>query len=363
MKHKGNHILNIVKVVTIIMKTEKNIYHKIYKLENLIYAYNRAKRSKRYKFQVREFETDRELNILYIAHILENELYSPGEYHIFKVYEPKERLIMALPFLDRIVQHAIVNVIESIFNKRFITHSYACIQNKGVHEASNILSTWLYNTCVKQSKKMYAIKGDIKHYFQNVDHEILKYEIKRYISDKKILNILDVIIEHNGVYPDGVGIPVGNLTSQLFANIYLNILDQYVKHELHVKYYIRYMDDFIILDNDLSKLKFILDSIKSFCGKNLKLQLNAKSTILSAKNGIDFIGYRHWAEKKIVRKKAKRGVVKLLKNFERGETPIEEFKMSFTSRMASIRHADSYNLRKKYYKRANELISAYRKYK
>ena len=228
------------------MKTIKNLIDKICTFPNAIKAYMKARKCKRLRPEVLEFEQNREDNLQKAIDAIQSGDYTPGKYRIFKVWEPKERIIMALPFFDRVIQHMIVNIIEPIFEKRFIFHSYACRKGKGAHEASDTLSKWLYELEVVQGKKIYAIKGDIHHYFQSVAHDVLKKEIRRYISDKALLKILDRIIDHNGIFPPGVGIPVGNLTSQLFANVYLNKLDQYVKHVLKMKYYVRYMDDFII---------------------------------------------------------------------------------------------------------------------
>lgn len=237
------------------MKTVKNIMTKICTFKNAMAAYMKARKCKRYRPDVRNFEKDREANLIRAVEDLENGTYTPGLYQVFKVFEPKERVIMALPFYDRVIQHMIVKFIEPIFEKRFIFHSFACRKDKGVHEASAILTKWLYKLEILEGKKIWAIKADIRHYFQSVNHEILKAEIRRYISDRRLLAILDRIIDHNGIYEPGVGIPVGNLTSQLFANVYLNILDQFVKHELGIKYYIRYMDDFVILGEDPEELK------------------------------------------------------------------------------------------------------------
>lgn len=290
-----------------------------------------------------EFEANREDNLFHAIEVLKDGTYQPGEYRVFKVWEPKERIIMALPFFDRVIQHMIVNLIEPIFEKRFLFHSYACRKGEGVHEASKTLSKWLYELEVVQGKKIYAIKGDIHHYFQSVSHDILKAEIRRYISDKALLKILDRIIDHNGIFPPGVGIPVGNLTSQLFANVYLNKLDQFVKHELKVKYYVRYMDDFIILSEDPAELRRLLAIIEEFLRRELRLELNPKTTILAAKNGINFVGYIHYKDHKKIKKDAKRRLKKLLNAFETGEVELEYFDRSIESRLGHMEHADTYN--------------------
>ena len=320
----------------------------------------KARKCKRYRPDVKNFEKDREENLIRAVEDLENGTYTPGRYQVFKVFEPKERIIMALPFYDRVIQHMIVTYIEPIFEKRFIFHSFACRKDKGVHEASAILTKWLYNLEILEGKKVWAIKADIRHYFQSVNHEILKTEIRRYISDRKLLSILDRIIDHNGIYDAGVGIPVGNLTSQLFANVYLNILDQFIKHELGIKYYIRYMDDFIILGEDLEELKVILAKIEVFVNERLKLQLNPKTTIIYTRNGVDFVGYRHWATMKLLRKAATRRLKQLLKNFEEGTVTEEYFDRSLNSRLGHMEHADTFNLRREVAGKAQQIKAAKR---
>lgn len=326
------------------MKTEKHLLELICTESNFLKAYKKARKCKRFRQEVMKFEADREINLLLALEDLRGGTYTAGKYFVFKVYEPKERLIMALPFYDRVIQHSINNVIEPLFEKRFIYHSYACRKDKGAHLASDTLSKWLYNLQVRQKKKIFCIKGDIHHYFESIDHEILKKEIRRYISDKEVLKLLDHIIDHNGIYPDGTGIPVGNLTSQLFANVYLNILDHYVKNVLHIKYYIRYMDDFIILSESVDELRDVLAKIGKFVNDELKLELNPKTTIIAAKNGVDFVGYRHFPTFKIMRKGATRRLKDQIKAFESGEVDITHFDRSIQSRLGHMKHADTYHL-------------------
>lgn len=196
---------------------------------NVQKAYNKARKCKRHRKDVLIFTKDKEENLDKVREDILNLAYEPSEYHYFKVYEPKERQIMALPFYDRVVQHAINNVLEPIFDKRFISQSYACRKGKGMHAASDTLKEWLYEwNKYHPDQPLYAIKADIHHYFQSIDHAILKAEIRKVIKDAGVLALLDRIIDHNGNMPDGVGIPVGNLTSQLFANIYLDALDQFI---------------------------------------------------------------------------------------------------------------------------------------
>ena len=255
---------------------------------------------------------------------------------------------MALPFYDRVVQHAVNNVLEPIFNKRFIFHSYACRKGKGMHAASDALQKWLYEwQKFHPDEPLYAIKADIHHYFQSINHDVLKAEIRKVIKDAGALVLIDRIIDHNGQMPDGIGIPVGNLTSQLFANIYLDKLDQYIKHTLGADNYMRYMDDFIILSPDKEQLRRWLADIERFLRDELQLELNPKTTILAAKNGIDFVGYKHRATHRKVRPDSIKRIKKTIKKYERGNITKEKLQKSIASWTGHAGHADSYNLQKK----------------
>lgn len=315
---------------------------------NVQKAYNKAKKCKRYRKDVLLFTKDKEDNLETVRNDILGLSYEPSEYRYFKVYEPKERQIMALPFYDRVVQHAINNVLEPIFNQRFIFHSYACRKTKGMHAASDTLQEWLYEwQKFHPDQPLYAIKADIHHYFQSINHDVLKAEIRKVIKDAGALVLIDRIIDHNGQMPDGVGIPVGNLTSQLFANIYLNKLDQYIKHTLGAKYYMRYMDDFILLSPDKEQLRRWLEDIERFLRDELKLELNPKTTILAAKNGIDFVGYKHRATHRKVRPDSVKRIKKTIKKYESGKITKEQLQKSIASWTGHAGHADSYNLQKK----------------
>lgn len=320
-------------------------------------AYYKARKRKRYRKDVLEFTKDKEENLERIRKDIQELSYHPGEYRYFKIYEPKERLIMALPFYDRIVQHAVNNVLEPIFEKRFICHSYACRKRKGVHAASEQLKNWLYTwQKFHPDEPLYAIKADIHHYFQSINHEVLKKEIGKVIKDKGVLALIGKIIDHNGKMPDGMGIPVGNLTSQLFANIYLNKLDQYVKHTLGIEKYIRYMDDFIILSSDKDKLREWLQDITKFLGDELLLSLNPKTTILSVKNGVDFVGYKHRTTHKKIRPGSIKRIKRKIKKFKIGNITKEHLIKSMASWTGHAGHADSYNLQKKIMSMADTAI-------
>ena len=240
----------------------------------------------------------------------------------------------------------IVNAIGPVFEQRFYTHSYACREGKGMHAASNQLYQWMYELMTVAGLRLYGFKGDISKYFASIPHDELKTENRRYIGDKKALFLMDNIIDKNGILPDGVGIPVGNLTSQLFANVYGNRLDKFVKHTLHIKYYIRYMDDFIILSPDLEQLKEWVKRIEEFLEEEMKLHVNPKSTILYAGNGIDFCGYIHHPEYRKVRKASVRRLKNDVKHLEAGELDREAFERKYKSRLGHMGHADTYHVTK-----------------
>ena len=222
------------------------------------------------------------------------------------------------------------------------------LKYSAMHAASDTLKEWLYEwNKYHPDQPLYAIKADIHHYFQSIDHAVLKTEIRKVIKDAGVLALLDRIIDHNGNMPDGVGIPVGNLTSQLFANIYLDALDQFIKHELGVEAYIRYMDDFVILSPDKEQLRNWLARIEQFLREELKLEFNPKTTMLAAKNGIDFVGYKHRATHRKVRKDSIKRIKRTIKKCESGKITKEQLQKSIQSWTGHAGHADSYNLRKK----------------
>lgn len=251
------------------------------------------------------------------------------------------------------VEEIDASVLTKQFTDFFNTYSAAVLDEfsaykQSMHAASDTLKEWLYEwNKYHPDQPLYAIKADIHHYFQSIDHAVLKTEIRKVIKDAGVLALLDRIIDHNGNMPDGVGIPVGNLTSQLFANIYLDALDQFIKHELGVEAYIRYMDDFVILSPDKEQLRSWLARIEQFLREELKLEFNPKTTILAAKNGIDFVGYKHRATHRKVRKDSIKRIKRTIKKCESGKITKEQLQKSIQSWTGHAGHADSYNLRKK----------------
>lgn len=333
-------------------KTFNNLYQEIYKFENLYKAYIKAHKGKRYKNEVLNFKMNLEGNLIELQNELIHKTFENGRYREFKIYEPKERVIMALPFKDRIVHHALCNAIEPIFENRFIYDSYACRQGKGTHAAADRTTSFLRKVSNKWDS-IYCLKADIKKYFYSIDHTILKSLIRKRIVCKDTLWLIDKIIDStadpNELNP--VGIPIGNLTSQLFANIYLNELDYFLKHELKEKYYIRYMDDFIILHNNKKHLWHLLDEIRGFLDSKLNLKLNGKTSVFPINHGIDFVGYRIWSTHRLLRKSSikriKRGLKRLQKDFNEGKIPLEKVEATIMSWIGHSKHANTHRIRKK----------------
>ncbi len=225
-----------------------------------------------------------EKNVIEICDELKNETYNPKKHRDFYIYEPKERKISVADFRDRVVHHAIVNILEPIYEKVFIYDSYATRKDKGTHKAIIKAQDFL-------NKKEWFLKSDISKYFQSIETEILIEILNRKIRDKKLIKLIKKILENGSI--EGKGLPIGNLTSQFFANVYLDRLDHYVKDELGLKYYIRYMDDIVVFGDNAKKLKEIKNKIEEFIKLKLNLELKESATYINKReNGLSFLGKR-----------------------------------------------------------------------
>jgi len=266
------------------------VFKQITSFKNLLQSYYKARTNKRSRRKLQKIELDFEDRLINIRKQLKSGLYKPKQYHQFLVYEPKLRQISAPALIDRIVQHAVINVIGPVFDCQFILHTFACRKGKGAHLCLRQTSA-CYKKIAQKHAIFYALKCDIKSYFANIDHLVLISFLNQSISCQKTLRLLTTIINSYQDSP-GKGIPIGNLTSQLFANIYLHPLDIFVTQKFQEKNYFRYMDDFVILSPDKKYLIELRDKIKSFLKENLKLQLHPrKSNIFRADRGLDFVGY------------------------------------------------------------------------
>ena len=266
------------------------MYKQISSFKNLLQSYYKARTNKRSRRKLQKIELDFEDRLIDIRKQLKNGSYKPKQYHKFLVYEPKLRQISAPALIDRIVQHAVVNVIEPVFDCQFTPNTFACRKGKGTHLCLHQASV-CYKKIIQKHTNFYALKCDIKSYFANIDHLLLIGFLDQSISCQKTLELLITIINSYQNSPQK-GIPIGNLTSQLFANIYLHPLDIFVTKILKEKNYFRYMDDFVILSADKKYLIELKDKITNFLQEKLKLQLHPrKSNIFRADLGLDFVGY------------------------------------------------------------------------
>lgn len=327
------------------MKRYNNLYSKLCSFENLYSAYLKARKSKRYKEYVLDFSWNVEKELIRLQGELVNKTYKHGEYYEFTLYDAKKREIKAAPFRDRIVHHAVCNIIEPIFDKGFIYDSYACRREKGTHKAIKRLDRFIQSTEEKWGKEnVYCLKCDISKYFDSIEHNILFDLIKKRIKDSNTLWLIREIINSSFVYdfkPRKAGIPIGNLTSQLFANLYLNELDIFVKHILREKYYLRYMDDFLILGSDKKILYKEEILLRGFLKENLKLELHpGKVSLCPISKGTYFLGYKIFREYKLLRKST---VVRFLRNMRQKEG--EEIIDSIRSWFSFASYANSYSLK------------------
>lgn len=328
------------------MKSYNNLFEKISSFENLCNAFYKSRKGKSNSPDAVRFFFNLEHDVFSLKEKIESGNYSTGKYKAFTVFEPKKRLIKAVPFKDRVVHHAICNLIEPIFDSGFIDYSYACRKNKGTHKALKKIKNIVQGK--KLSDTCYALKCDIKKYFPSIDHSVLKYIIRKRISDKKLVKILDIIIDSDSsIYGKGKGIPIGNLTSQLFANIYLNSLDQFVKHNLKCRYYLRYVDDFIIFSESKKMLHIYKQKIKQFLKKELCLDIHQKkANIFLVSSGVDFVGYQVYPEVTRIRKsninKFRKRMKHLLNLYKSGMIEHSFIESSIQSWLGHAKHADAY---------------------
>jgi retron-type reverse transcriptase len=277
-------------------------------------AYKRAAKGKRKKSEVILFEMDLANNLLTILQDINNGSYRLGAYRKFVVYEPKKREILALPFRDRVVhQWYIEEFIKPIFLPKFINTTYACIPERGVHMAVDKLLQYM-KLEYKNNKNFYILKCDISKFFYSIDKKTLYGIISRYVKDNEFLEFTKRLIF------DGTGkvkIPIGNYTSQFFANIYLNELDHFVKEKLKVKYYVRYMDDFIIVLPSKIECKNILREVKKIVEEKLHLTLNKKTNYFKNIQGVTFCGYRIFLNRKYLSKVNKKSIYKRVKRWNK----------------------------------------------
>ena len=340
------------------MRRHGYFWETLVSFENLYAAARKARRGKRAKAAVERFEFDLERNLAELRQLLLERTYRPGPFHSFTISDPKPRLISAAPYRDRIVHHALCNVLEPIFERSFIFDSYACRRGKGTHAALDRYTAFA-------RKNRYVLKCDVRKFFPSVDHEILRKLLSRKVKDSDVLWLVGLVVEHSnpqepvsGFFPgDDLftsverrrGIPIGNQTSQFFANVYLDPLDHFVKDRLGCRCYVRYCDDFVILDNDKRRLAEIRDAIEDFL-LGLRLWLHPKKRSISrVEDGLRLLGCRVWPDH---RRLDRSGVVRFcrrLRTYQRlyalGRLSGEELTQRIRAWIGHACHADTWRLR------------------
>jgi len=339
----------------------KNVYNLIFSKENLYAAYEDAARGRRYNKDVLAYSADVWSLICELRERILNGEYRIDRYFIFYIYEPKKRMIMSISFEHRIVQWAIYRVINPMLVKGYIDDTYGCIPGRGALGAMQRLKYWMQYVSKKEGT-WYYLKLDISKYFYRISHRILKKILAKKIKDEKLLEILYSIIDcpHTpfGLPPGkspgevpleerlyDVGMPIGNLLSQMFANVYLDVLDQFCKRVLGIKYYVRYMDDVIILSDIKATLHYWEYEISNFLEVELELQLNKKTCIRPIGQGVEFVGYIVRSDRVVLRKsttlRIKRNLKGIRKRYKADRITFQKATETFNSYLGMLKHTDS----------------------
>ena len=280
-------------------------------------------------------------NILELHKELSEKNYRHSDYYAFNISDPKPRNIHKAKVRDRLLHHALYRQLYPFFNKTFIADSYSCRLGKGTHRAIKRFREFSNKVSKNNTKTVWILKCDIRKFFASVDHNVLKSILKKYITDENILCLLDKVIDSfNTKEKQNVGLPLGNLTSQLLVNIYMNEFDQFVKHKLKAKYYIRYSDDFVILQNDKVILEDLLLQISFFLEERLKLSIHPdKVFIKTLSSGLDYLGWVNFQKHRVIRTATKKKIIKKLKGSPKSQT--------ISSYRGLLGHGNSYELKKR----------------
>ncbi len=352
------------------MKTYKKLYSRLCSIENLELAFRKAKKRKSFRPYVQEFEQNMLENLNKLHCELATETYQPLPLTTFILRDPKTRKISVSDFRDRIVHHALCNVIEPIFEKRFIFDSYANRKGKGTSAALrrfHLFKRKVSKNGTKVDKKFnnnyvcgYVLKADIRHYFDTVDHGTLLDILSKRIHDKKVMYLIKKILANHKTTQQGKGMPLGNLTSQFFANVYLNELDYFVKHSLKAKYYLRYVDDFVIFHESPKVLEEYKEQINCFLREKLQLELHPdKSKIKPLAKGLDFVGYRIFYYFTLLRKRNINKIYLKLQEVEElyknGLISTETIDATINGWFGYMKGSNTFKLQQKILKSANEL--------
>lgn len=325
-------------------KRYKHLFDQMISDENIQKAYlNTQKGRLKYHIDSLVFTNDLTFNLKSLKQSILDKSYSPGEYYRFKVYDPKERTIDTPAYADKIVQHMINNILAPIYRNCYIYDSYSCIVGKGTHAA--VLKIFQNLKLGQRYNDPYVVRVDIRKFFYTINRGILKSIIARKITCSNSLWLINKIIDSS---PEPIGLPLGCTTSQLFSNIYLNQLDQYIKRKLKAKYYVRYADDMILIVDGKEKAKECLKDIRLFLRDKLNLDVNENKSMCSPlRNGVNMVGFymktTHRKLRRRSKKRIKRKIKKMKRLIENGSMKIEKAKQMMNSWYGHARYSDSFN--------------------
>lgn len=323
------------------------LFDQIYQFENILSAAYSCRKGKATVAACLKYFDRLEENVIQLQNELIWQTYRPDRYRHFYVFEPKRRKISAPSFRDRVLQRAVYNIIEPIIDRRYIDDSYACRTGKGAHAGANRAQQFIKQV-EQQHGQAYALKADVSKYFSNINHATLKKLLRHHLSCPTTLALLDYVIDESPSDSPGCGIPLGNLLSQVFANVYLNELDRYAKHTLKAEKYMRYMDDFIIIHHDKAYLQLVRRKIELFLGQALGLTLNSKTQVfpVSKQNGrsLDYLGYHVYSHTKKLRKSSVKRIKTKIRKHAKGKISNEDMAKSCASWLGHAKHADTTGL-------------------
>lgn len=341
------------------MKRYSKIYERIYDIDNLRLAHKNSRKDKLYYKEVKMVDSDEEFYLSQIQEMLINETYEVSDYTISVINDKgKERELCKLPYFpDRIIQWAIMLQIESVFMETFTDFSCASIKNRGIHRASSLVDKYMSDAYETQN----CLKIDISKFYPNIDHEILKFLLRKKFKDKKLLKLLDKIIDST---PGDKGVPIGSYLSQFLANFYLTYFDHWLKEEKKVKYVVRYMDDIVILHRSKSFLHSLKREMDKYLRNELKLTIKSNWQVFPTRvRGIDFVGYRHFYGFKLLRKttykRFRKQMLKIKKKCEEGKGLTYSEWCSANSYKGWLIWCDGYRLTQKYIKPIQKYLDNY----
>ena len=316
-------------------------YSNIISIENLLAAWKEFAKGKRDRKDVQEFERNLMSQIISLHRELAAKTYHHSAYESFSISDPKPRSIHKAKVRDRVLHRAFYLILCPFFDRTFISDSFSCRLDKGTHKARERFVQFSRRVSKNHTRTVWILKCDIKKFFASIDHAILISILERHIFDRDITDLLGKIISSFNSGVIGTGLPLGNLTSQLFANIYLNELDQFIKHQLKLKYYVRYADDFVILHHDRNHLLQILPAINSFLLEKLKLTLHPdKVFIKTLASGVDFLGWIHFPDHRVLRGATRRRMFRNLAAKKDNEEAVASY-------LGMLKHGNAHTLRGK----------------